>query len=148
MISCKNINYYTTSTSLIPQLVQAVILPQHDTSVGVQSSSGALKHLALKCQSEMFNFVLPINSHTKRFGLTVLFRRYPSSFYESYPIVGASTSTSLMPQLVQEVIPPQHVVIFCFYTNKQKAIKIILKWYCGTERFSPLPKETTFITPL
>ena len=42
----------------------------------------------------------------------------------------------------------QHVVIFCFHTNKQKAMKIILKWYCGTEKFSPVPKETTFITPL
>ena len=42
-----------------------VILPQHDASVGVQSSSGALKHLALKCKSEMFNCVLPINSHTR-----------------------------------------------------------------------------------
>ena len=42
----------------------------------------------------------------------------------------------------------QHVVIFCFHTNKQKAMKIILKWYCGTERLSPLPKETTSITPL
>ncbi len=49
----------------MPQLVQAVILPQHGVSVGVQSSSGALKHLALKCQSEMFNCVLPINSHTQ-----------------------------------------------------------------------------------
>ena len=52
-----------------------VILPQHDAFVGVQSSSGALKHLALKCKSEMFNCVLPINSHTQRFGITVLFRR-------------------------------------------------------------------------
>ena len=53
-------------TSLMNQLVQAVIPPQLDESVGVQSSSGALKHLALKCQSEMFNCVLPINSHTRR----------------------------------------------------------------------------------
>lgn len=42
-----------------------MIPPQRDASVGVQSSSGALKHLALKCQSEMFNCVLPINSHTQ-----------------------------------------------------------------------------------
>ena len=55
----------STSTSLRSQLVQAVIPPQLDASVGVQSSSGALKHLALKCQSEMFNCVLPINSHTQ-----------------------------------------------------------------------------------
>ena len=54
----------SASTSLISQLVQAVIPPQHDAFVGVQSSSGALKHLALKCKSEMFNCVLPINSHT------------------------------------------------------------------------------------
>lgn len=53
------------STSLKSQLVQVVIPPQHDAFVGVQSSSGALKHLALKCKSEMFNCVLPINSHTR-----------------------------------------------------------------------------------
>ena len=45
--------------------------------------------------------------HTQRFGFTVSFRRFPSSFYESYLMGGASTSTSLMPQLVQAVIPPQ-----------------------------------------
>lgn len=38
-----------------------------------------------------------------------------------------TASTSLMTQHVQAVIRPQHVVIFCFYTNKQKAMKIILK---------------------
>ena len=46
--------------------------------------------------------------HTQRFGLTVSFRRFSSSFYESYPMGGASASTSLIPQLVQAVIPPQH----------------------------------------
>ena len=85
-----------------------VILPQHDAFVGVQSSSGALKHLALKYKSEMLNCVLPINSHTRRFGLTVSFRRSPSSFYESYRMGRTSASTSLIPQLVQAVIPPQH----------------------------------------
>ena len=110
----------STSTSLISQLVQAVILPQHDAFVGVQSSSGALKHLALKCKSEMFNCVLPTNSHTRRFGLTVSFRRKlltlrqlcpraPSRPSVSpYRMGGASTSTSLKSQLVQVVIPPQH----------------------------------------
>ena len=49
-----------------------------------------------------------VESHTQRFGLTVSFRRFPSSFYESYPMGGTSTSTLLMPQLVQAVIPPQH----------------------------------------
>ena len=53
------------STSLKSQLVQAVIPPQHGASVGVQSSSGALKRLALKYKSETFNCVLPINSHTQ-----------------------------------------------------------------------------------
>lgn len=33
---------------------------------GVQSSSGALKHLALKCQSEMFNFILLTSLHIRR----------------------------------------------------------------------------------
>ena len=42
-----------------------VILPQHDAFAGVQSSSGALKHLTLKYKSEMLNCVLPINSHTR-----------------------------------------------------------------------------------
>ena len=40
-----------------------VLPPQHDAFVGVQSSSGALKHLALKCKSEMFNCVLPTSLH-------------------------------------------------------------------------------------
>ena len=31
-----------------------------------------------------------------------------SLLYDSYPMGGASTSTSLIPQLVQVVIPPQH----------------------------------------
>lgn len=56
----------SASTSLMIQLVQAVILPQHGASVGVQSSSGALKHLALKCQSEMFNYVLLTSLHILR----------------------------------------------------------------------------------
>ena len=59
--------------------------------------------------------LLPTNLHTRRFGLTESFRRFPSSFYEYYPIGGASTSTSLMTQLVQAVIPPQHVVIASMY---------------------------------
>ena len=43
-----------------------VILPQHDASVGVQSSSGALKHLALNERRETFNCVLLTNSHIRR----------------------------------------------------------------------------------
>ena len=65
--------------------------------------------------------------HTQRFGLTVSFRRSPSSFYESYPMGGASTSTSLIPQLVQAVIPPQHVLRAFFYTNRRKGVKMIFK---------------------
>ena len=56
----------SASTSLMIQLVQAVIPPQHDAFVGVQSSCGALKHLALKSKSEMFSCVLPINLHIPR----------------------------------------------------------------------------------
>ena len=96
------------SSTFFSTLLQAVIPPQHDAFVGVQSSSGALKHLALKYKSEMLNCVLPINSHTRRFGLTVSFRRSPSSFYESYRMGRTSASTSLIPQLVQAVIPPPH----------------------------------------
>ena len=52
---------------------------------------------------------------TRRFGLTVSFRQFPSSFYESYPMGRTSASTSLMPQLGQVVIPPQHVVLARIY---------------------------------
>ena len=106
--------YSLIDTNTIPfyfslsQIGRAVILPQLGAFVGVQSSSGALKHLALKYKSEMLNCVLPINSHTRRFGLTVSFRRSPSSFYESYRMGGTSPSTSLMPQIVQAVVRPQH----------------------------------------
>jgi len=41
--------------------------------------------------------------------------------------VGLSLATSLFNQLEQAVISPQHEMIFFFYTNKQKAMKIILK---------------------
>ena len=60
------------------------------------------------------------SSRTQRFGLTVSFRRFPSSLCESYPIGRSSTSTSLMPQLVQAVIPPQHVVLANFYIIERK----------------------------
>ena len=50
----------------------------------------------------------PADPHTQRFGFTLSFRRFHPSFYESYSMGGASTSTLLMNQLVQEVIPPQH----------------------------------------
>lgn len=75
----------STSTSLKSQLVQVVIPPQRDAFVGVQSSTGALKHLALKCKSEMFNCVLPINSHT-RHGASV----------EIDPLAGLSSIHSLI----------------------------------------------------
>ena len=67
----KSLDIKAFSSTFFSQLVQAVIPPLHDASAGVQSSSGALKHLALKCQSEMFNCVLPINSHILRFAVTV-----------------------------------------------------------------------------
>ena len=38
-----------------------------------------------------------------------------SLLYDSYPMGRTSASTSLMPQLVQAVIPPQHVVIASMY---------------------------------
>ena len=49
-----------------------------------------------------------VESHTQRFAVTVSFRRFPSSFYESYPMGRSSTSTSLKSQHVQVVILPQH----------------------------------------
>lgn len=70
----------SASTLLMIQLVQAVIPPQRDAYVGVQSSSGALKHLALKCQSEMFNCVSLTNSHTRR-----------DAFVETNPPAGLSS---------------------------------------------------------
>lgn len=54
------------------------------------------------------SYVSLTNLHTRRFGLPVSSRRCPSSFYESYRMGGTSPSTSLMRQLVQAVIPPQH----------------------------------------
>ena len=84
----------SASTSLMPQLVQVVIPPQHDAFVGVQSSSGALKHLALKCKSEMFNCVLPINSHTRRFAVTVSFRYKLLTLRLLYPRAPSRPSAS------------------------------------------------------
>ena len=75
----------------------------------------------------MFNCILPISSHTQRFGLTVSFRRKLLTLRQLYPRVPSqpsvlpcrmgrtSTSTTLMTQLVQAVIPPQHVVIASMY---------------------------------
>lgn len=86
----------------------------------VQSSSGALKRLAWKSKSEMFNCVLPTSLHTRRFAVTVSFRRKLLTLRQLYPrapsrpsvspyrMGGASASTSLMAQLVQAVIQPQH----------------------------------------
>ena len=50
-----------------------------------------------------------------------------SLLYDSYPMGGASTSTMLMPQLVQVVILPQHVLRAFFYTNRRKGVKMIFK---------------------
>ena len=64
--------------------------------------------------------ILRSTLHTRRFGLTVSFRRCPSSFYESYRMCRRSTSTSLKYQLVQAVILPQHVVLVNFYIIERK----------------------------
>ena len=142
-VSPCRMGWTSASTSLTPQLVQAVIPPQHDAFAGVQSSSGALKHLALKYKSEMFNCVLPINSHTQRFGLSVSSRRCPSSFYESYRMGGTSTSTSLRSQLVQAVIPPQHgasvekdppVVLFSIHSPTLDKVWYHAPWLLGYMR--------------
>lgn len=73
------------------------------------------------------SYVSLTNLHTRRFGLPVSSRRCPSSFYESYRMGGTSPSTSLMRQLVQAVIPPQHVLRAFFYTNRRKGVKMIFK---------------------
>ena len=73
------------STSLIPKLVQAVRPPLHDAFVGVQSSSGALKHFAWKSKSETFSCVSLTNSHTRRFAVTVSFRRKLLTLRQLYP---------------------------------------------------------------
>ena len=49
------------------QVWTKVLPSQHGAFVGVQSSSGALKHLALKYKSEMFNCILPINALILKF---------------------------------------------------------------------------------
>ena len=63
-----------------------------------------------------------VESHTRRFGLTVLFRRILLTLRQLYhrapsrpsvspcPMGGASTSNSLKPQLLQVVIRTQHGV--------------------------------------
>ena len=43
----------------------------------------------LKWKSERFNYVSLTSLRTQRFGLAVSFRRFPSSFYESYPMGGS-----------------------------------------------------------
>ncbi len=115
----------STSTSLMPQLVQAVILPQHDAFADSKGSGNILRIICvlpinLHTQHDAFvdskgsgNIlriicILPTSLHTRRFGLTVSSRRSPSSFYESYRMGRTSASTSLIPQLVQAVIRPQH----------------------------------------
>ena len=123
-----------------------MIRPQHGAFVGVQSSSGALKHLALKCKSEMFNCVLPINSHTRRFAVTVSFRRNLLTLRQLYPRAPSrpsvspcrmgrtSASTSLIPQLVQVVIPPLHDA-FAGVQSSSGALKhLALK--CKSEMFN------------
>ena len=102
----------------------------------------------------VISFLGTEEAHSQRFGLTVSFRRCPSSFYESYPMGGASTSTSLKYQLVQAVILPRygafvdskgsgnllriscvlltnlhtpHVLRAFFYTNRRKGVKMIFK---------------------
>ena len=119
---------------------------QHDAFVGVQSSSGALKHLALKCKSEMFNCVLPINSHTLRFAVTVSFRRKLLTLRQLHPrapsrpsvspcrMGGASTSTSLKSQLVQAVILPQRDAFVEVQSSSGALKHLALK--CKSEMFN------------
>lgn len=49
----------------------------------------------------VISFLGTEEAHSQWFGLAVPSHRCPSSFYESYTMGGASTSTSLKPQLVQ-----------------------------------------------
>lgn len=80
-----------------------------------------------------------VESHTQRFAVTVLFRRKLLTLRQLYPRAPSqpsispcpmgrtSVSTSLMPQLVQAVIRPQHVLRAFFYTNRRKGVKMIFK---------------------
>ena len=63
---------------------------------------------------------------TQRLGLTVSFRRFPSSFYESYPMGGASTSTPPIPQLVQAELHTRRVPIAISCTIERKGIDRVL----------------------
>ena len=67
-----------------------------------------------------------VESHTQRFGLTVSFRRFPSSFYESYPMGRTSASTLLMPQLVQAELHTRRVPIAISCTIERKGIDRVL----------------------
>ena len=79
----------------------------------------------------MFNCILPISTHTQRFGLTVSFRRKILTLRQLYPRVPSqpsvlpcrmgrtSTSTTLMTQLVQAAILPPHVMLENIYIIDQ-----------------------------
>ena len=98
--------------------------------------------------------LLQAKLHTRRFAITPYRFVVNSLLYGSYRMGGTSPSTTLMPQLVQAVILPQHdafvdskgsvnlLRISCvlltslhtphvlrafFYTNRRKGVKMIFK---------------------
>lgn len=85
----------------------------------------------------MFNCILPISTHTQRFGLTVSFRRKILTLRQLYPRVPSqpsvlpcrmgrtSTSTTLMTQLVQTTIPSPHVVLENIYIIDQNFCSLL-----------------------
>ena len=108
----------------------------------------------------MFNCILPISTHTQRFGLTVSFRRKILTLRQLYPRVPSqpsvlpcrmgrtSTSTTLMTQLVQAAILPPHVMLeniyiidqnFCSFLNQ---IIFLVQYNFGKVRFTDLSEES------
>ena len=79
-----------------------------------------------------------VESHTRRFGLTVLFRRILLTLRQLYhrapsrpsvspcPMGGASTSNSLKPQLVQAELHTRRVPIAISCTIERKGIDRVL----------------------
>lgn len=92
---------YQAITSRYSTCILTLILLIH------KEKSLTFKAFHYKFRSKVFT-LFQATLHTQRFGLALSFRRFPSSFYESYPMGRSSTSTSLMPQLVQAVILPPH----------------------------------------
>ena len=86
-----------------------------------------------------FRSLLRAEKHSQRFGLTVSFRRCPSSFYESYRMGRTSASTSLIPQLVQAMIPASTCGVSKLLYYRTKVIELLFKIKLQNENILQFP---------